>query len=109
MRVSRSLKNQGSLCGLELSNVGAARLLCIGIQKEVAICDCDAVNGWGVRDCGGSIGSSNSNGWSDWSDWSDCSGCSDSKVCEGDWIVAEFEASACERRILFVGMPIIFL
>ena len=81
MRVSRSLKNQGSSRGLELSNVGVACLLCIGIQKEVSICDCDAVDGWSVGDCGGSISSSSSNGWSD------CSGCSDSKVCQGDWIV----------------------
>ena len=63
----------------------------------------DAINGWRVRDCGGLISSSNSNGWSG------CSGCSGSKVCEGDWIVAEFEASACEWRILFFGVPIIFL
>ena len=45
MRVSRSSKNQGSLHGLELLNVGAAHSLCIGIQKEVAISDCDPVNG----------------------------------------------------------------
>ena len=75
----------------------------IGIQKEVAICDCDAVDGWSVGDCSSFISSSSSNGWSN------CSGHSGSEVCEGDWIRAEFEASACEWRILFVGAPIIFL